>query len=94
MATLPTRIKTQIEISITTVKPSHYKINYLNTLIQSAVETKHPEIPKPNNNHYQDLKIKHFVNHIDLFDDPITNNTVCTTVSKSSSMNLSTFIIF
>ena len=57
-----------IEIPITTVKPSHYRINDSITLVHSVVLTYHHEITEPKNVHYQDKKqinnsskINHFV---------------------------------
>ena len=80
MATLPTGIIGYIEIPITTAKPPLYRINVLNTLIHSVVQTYHPELTEPINVQYQDMartNICFEVNDIDLFKDPIFNNTLC-----------------
>ena len=57
-------MKGYIEITNTTVEPSHYKIKDLNTLIHSVVHTYHPEITEPIKVHYQ--KMKQFENFFEV----------------------------
>ena len=81
LATLPTGIIGYLGNPLTTVKPSGYKLNDLDTLIHSVVLTYHLEINTPIIFHYQDIKRRNIffeVNFIDLYRGPIINNTVCT----------------
>ena len=48
IATLPTEILGYIEITITALKPSHYRIIDSNTLIHSVFHTYLPEKTEPN----------------------------------------------
>ena len=45
-----------MKIPITTVKPTYYKNNDINTLIQSLVHTNYCELTEPFNVYYQDMK--------------------------------------
>ena len=56
MATLSTGKKGDIGIPITSVKPSHYRIFDLNTLILLVVHTYHTDLAEPNNVHYPHTK--------------------------------------
>ena len=74
-ATFPTGTIGYFEIPITTVKPSHQKINHLKTLFHSVVPTYYPETTEPINFHYQEIQqqrtIFFEVNHKDLYKDLI-----------------------
>ena len=55
MATLPTGLIDYIEIPFTTVRPLHYRVKDINTLIHTVIHTYHPDIIGPVVNHYQDM---------------------------------------
>ena len=76
---LPTSKIELLEKIITPVKPSHYRINVINTLIHSVVLTYDPHTTEPIIVHHQDgQKFTLFnENHFALFQDPMTNKTVC-----------------
>ena len=69
-----------VENPFNAVKPYHYRINGLSTMILSVVQNCHPEIFQPINVHYQDMtqinisfEVVHFIQN----KDPILNKTVC-----------------
>ena len=77
--TLPNAIMGFIKIFITSVNPSHYNINDLKSLIHLVVHNNHPQKIEFKTVNYQDIKQfnnSFEVNHIDLNEDPILNNTV------------------
>ena len=80
IATLPTRSIRFLEFAITTLKPPRYRTIDLNTLIQSVVHSYHSDITEPNTFPYQVLSERNnsFENiHIDFYDFPLINNTIC-----------------
>ena len=55
VTTLLTGLIGYIEIPITTVRPLHYQVKDINTLIHTVIHTYHPDITEPVKNHYQDM---------------------------------------
>ena len=80
IATLPTVLLGHIENPFSTLKPSHYEIKDLKTLISSAFHTYHHEKTEPISVPYQNMKqTSNFfeINHIDLCKSLILYNAVC-----------------
>ena len=88
-ATLPTGILGYIEILLATERPSHYRVIYSNTLVQSVVHLYHSEITEPINVLNRDIKPinnnSFEINHIDQYKNPLLNINVCK-VQKSEKL--------
>ena len=79
MAALPNEILGFIDIPVTTVKISRYRVFDLNLMIHFKNHTHQPEKFQRIIAHSQDIKQKNKsseVNHIDLYKSPMLNNTV------------------
>ena len=79
MSTFRTWLKCNRKIVTTSLKRPFYHFNNSNPVALSVDHTYQPDITEPNIVHYQEEQrnICFEVNHIDLYKDALTNNTIC-----------------